>query len=83
MCKTSSSVPNSYLGLSGSFFIDSSSSGRAGYHPVSVGSVRLRSDQSVRLVSMSGWILCSQIQTEGGRVSSSGAELGGMASSTL
>jgi len=32
--KTSPSVPDSYLRLSGSFFIDTSSSGRAGSHPV-------------------------------------------------
>jgi len=34
MRKTSSSLPDSYPGLSGSFFIDTSSSGRAGCHPV-------------------------------------------------
>jgi len=48
-----------------------------------VGSVRLHSDQSVMLVSISGWILYSWIQTEGGRVSPPGAEFGGMASSAL
>ena len=34
MRKTSPSLPDSYPGLSGSFFIDTSSSGRAGCHPV-------------------------------------------------
>jgi len=34
MRKTSSSLPDSYPGLSGSFFIDTSFSGRAGCHPV-------------------------------------------------
>jgi len=48
-----------------------------------VGSVRLRSDQSVMLVSMSGRTLYSRIQVSGGRVSSPGAEFGGMASSAL
>jgi len=48
-----------------------------------VGSVCLRSDQSVMLVSMLGRILCSWIQTKGGRVSSPGAEFGGMASTAL
>jgi len=34
MRKTSSRLPDSYPGLSGSFFIDTSSLGRAGCHPV-------------------------------------------------
>jgi len=34
MRKTSPSLPDSYPGLSGSFFLDTSSSGRAGSHPV-------------------------------------------------
>jgi len=36
MRKTSSSLPDSYTRLSGSFFIDTSSSGRAGSHPVTL-----------------------------------------------
>ena len=36
MRKTSSSLPDSYPGLSGSNFIDTSSSGRAGCHPVTL-----------------------------------------------
>jgi len=48
-----------------------------------VGSVQLHSDQSVMLVSMSERIPCNGIQTEGGRVSSPGAEFGGMAFSVL
>jgi len=48
-----------------------------------VSSVRLRGDQSVMLVSMSGRILCSRIQTEGGRVSSHVAKFGGIASNAL
>jgi len=34
MCKTSSSLPDSYLGLSGSFLMDTSFSERAGCHPM-------------------------------------------------
>jgi len=48
-----------------------------------VGTVQLRSNQSVMLVSMLGRILCSRIQTEGRRVLSPGAELGQITSSTL
>jgi len=36
MRKTSSSLPDSYAGLSGSFIINTSSSGRAGCHPVTL-----------------------------------------------
>jgi len=48
-----------------------------------VGSVQLRSDQSVMLVSMLEQILYNQIQTEGGRVSSPGAEVGRIASNAF
>ena len=48
-----------------------------------VGSVGLRSNQSVILISMLGRILCSWIETEEGRVLSPSAEFDGMASNTL
>jgi len=41
MRKTSSSLPDSYPGLSGSFFINTSSSGRAGCHSVTGGLMSL------------------------------------------